>query len=69
MAKASRDFQIFVKPGGFVCNLSCDYCYYLSKGALYAETEVVRMPSDILESYIRQHIEASPTESKLPRPR
>ena len=62
MAKASRDFQVFVKPGGSACNLSCDYCYYLSKGALYAETEVVRMPSDILESYIRQHIEASPTE-------
>jgi uncharacterized protein len=62
MAKASRDFQVFVKPGGSACNLSCDYCYYLSKGSLYAETEDVRMSADMLESYIRQHIEASPTE-------
>jgi uncharacterized protein len=62
MVKASRDFQVFVKPGGSACNLSCDYCYYLSKGALYAESEVVRMPSNVLESYIRQQIEASPTE-------
>ena len=62
MVKTSRDFQVFVKPGGSACNLSCDYCYYLSKGALYAESKVARMPSDVLERYIRQQIEASPTE-------
>ena len=62
MLKATRDFQVFVKPGGSGCNLSCDYCYYLSKGALYAETEIVRMPADLLERYICQQIEASPTD-------
>jgi len=62
MVKASRDFQVFVKPEGSACNLACDYCYYLSKAALYSGSEPVRMPEDVLERYILQHIEASPAE-------
>jgi uncharacterized protein len=62
MVKASRDFQVFVKPVGAACNLACDYCYYLSKGGLYAQADVARMPLDVLESYIRQQIEACPAE-------
>ena len=26
--KASREFQIFAKPIGAICNLDCHYCYY-----------------------------------------
>jgi len=29
MVKASREFQIFAKPAGSICNLDCHYCYYL----------------------------------------
>jgi uncharacterized protein len=57
--KASRIFQVFVKPIGSVCNLDCQYCYYLDKEHLYPETESFRMPDIILEEYIVQHIEAS----------
>jgi len=57
--KASRIFQVFVKPGGSICNLDCRYCYYLDKEHLYPETESFRMPDIILEEYIVQHIEAS----------
>lgn len=60
MAKASREFQIFVKPAGPLCNLNCRYCYYLRKKQLYPETESFRMPDDILELYISQHIDACP---------
>lgn len=62
MVKASRDFQVFVKPAGSVCNLDCHYCYYLKKAKLYPETGSFRMPDIILEEYIVQHIEASPEE-------
>ena len=59
MDKASRDFQVFVKPAGPICNLDCAYCYYLKKDRLYPEGESYRMPEIILEEYIVQHIEAS----------
>ena len=60
MAKASRDFQVFVKPTGSRCNLDCQYCYYLKKEHLYPQGESFRMPDDLLEEYIVQHIDASP---------
>jgi uncharacterized protein len=60
MVKASREFQVFAKPGGSICNLDCHYCYYLNKENLYPKGESFRMPDDILEKYIIQHIDASP---------
>ena len=60
MVKASRPYQIFAKPIGSICNLRCDYCYYLKKQSLYPDENSVRMPDDILEAYILQHIETSP---------
>ncbi len=60
MVKASREFQVFVKPIGYICNLDCHYCYYLKKGQLYPKGELFRMPDDILEEYIVQHIKAYP---------
>ncbi|GAI42214.1 unnamed protein product, partial [marine sediment metagenome] len=59
MVKASRNFQVFVKPVGSICNLDCHYCYYLKKEHLYPNDESFRMPDIILEEYIAQHIEAS----------
>jgi len=59
MAGASRDFQVFAKPGGAVCNLACQYCYYLSRDALYRPGDFFPMPDHILEAYIAQHIAAS----------
>ncbi len=60
MVKASREFQVFAKPAGSLCNLDCHYCYYIKKGRLYPKGESFRMPDDILEEYILQHINASP---------
>jgi uncharacterized protein len=60
VGKVSREFQIFVKPAGAVCNLDCQYCYYRDKRSLYPDTGVFRMPESLLEEYIVQHIEAAP---------
>ncbi|MEW6668736.1 MAG: anaerobic sulfatase maturase [Thermodesulfobacteriota bacterium] len=60
MPKASRPYQIFAKPVGPLCNLGCEYCYYLKKEGLYPEGTSFRLPDDILEEFISQHIEASP---------
>ncbi len=60
MVRASREFQVFAKPAGSICNLACHYCYYLEKERLFPETESYRMPDDLLEAYIVQHIAASP---------
>lgn len=60
MATASREFQVFAKPAGAICNLDCRYCYYLEKRDLYPAGEPPHMSDDLLEQYIVQHIEASP---------
>src|SRR5262245_58939932 len=57
--KASREFQIFAKPVGAICNLDCHYCYYLQKELLYPQTKSFRMPDDLLEEYIVQQIEVT----------
>lgn len=62
MVKASREFQVFAKPAGSICNLACHYCYYLKKEHLYPKNESFRMPDGILEKYIVQHIDASPEQ-------
>jgi len=59
MARVSREFQVFAKPAGPVCNLECRYCYYLKKKDLYEKGESLRMSDAILEEYIVQHIDAS----------
>ncbi len=50
------------KPIGPLCNLDCKYCFYLEKENLYPQTSDWRMPDDVLESYIRQYIEAQNAE-------
>jgi uncharacterized protein len=51
------------KPTGPICNLNCEYCFYLEKESLYPGTASWSMPPDVLESYIRQRIEAQPTST------
>jgi len=62
MAVAKRSFQVFAKPAGAACNLACRYCYYLDKGPAGPEAAAARMPDDLLEAYVAQHISASPDE-------
>jgi uncharacterized protein len=50
-------FHIMLKPRGAVCNLDCQYCYFLSKERMYPGSRF-RMADDLLENYTRQYIEA-----------
>jgi uncharacterized protein len=53
-------FVIIAKPVGPVCNLECDYCYYLDKKRMYPPTERYRMSPELLDAYITAFIEACP---------
>ncbi len=48
------------KPGGPVCNLACDYCYYLDKERLFPPGAPRRMPDELLESFIAQRFALAP---------
>jgi len=50
-------FHLLAKPTGAVCNLDCSYCFFLSKEMLYPGSRF-RMADDLLETYIRQLVEA-----------
>ena len=65
MAKLSREFQIFTKPAGALCNLDCHYCYYLKKELLYPGSRSFQMPDDLLEQYIIQQIAIVPGSDVL----
>ncbi|MGH9328569.1 MAG: anaerobic sulfatase maturase [Terriglobia bacterium] len=51
------------KPTGPLCNLDCKYCFYLEKEKLYPGKSDWRMPEDVLESYVRQYIEAQSVDA------
>ena len=58
--KATFHFHVLIKPFGPVCNLSCDYCYYLGKKDLFPKQEQFRMTEETLDLFTRQYIEAQP---------
>ena len=51
-------FNIMLKPGGSLCNLSCRYCYYLDKAEIYGGREPV-MSEAMLETVVREYIAAN----------
>src|SRR5215475_10562516 len=57
-AMPNAGFHIMTKPIGPICNLDCKYCFYLEKESLYPNIANWAMPEDVLDSYIRQYIEA-----------
>lgn len=57
MPGASTAFHVMAKPTGAVCNLNCEYCFYLSKETLYPGSRF-RMAAELQEAYIRQLLEA-----------
>jgi uncharacterized protein len=62
VARNARDFQIFAKPAGAACNLNCRYCYYLKADRIYPDGASFRMSEEILERYVREHIETAAGE-------
>lgn len=52
-ADASFPIHLLAKPTGAVCNLDCDYCFFLSKELLYPGSRF-RMTDELLERYLEQ---------------
>jgi len=50
-------FHLLAKPTGAICNLDCEYCFFLDKELLYPGSSF-RMGDELLERYIRQLIES-----------
>jgi len=59
---SAEPFNIITKPIGPLCNLNCEYCFYLDKQNLFpgkSRADFV-MNDEILENYIRQYIAGQP---------
>ena len=54
----SNAFHLMAKPNGPICNLDCEYCFYLEKEKLYVPKKNWAMPDEVLEKYIKDYIEA-----------
>jgi uncharacterized protein len=57
---AGRGIHVVAKPIGPVCNLNCEYCFYLEKQALFGEGEQYRMTDEILSAFIANYITSQP---------
>lgn len=51
-------FNIMIKPAGSLCNLDCNYCYYLDKADIYGGREP-KMTEQMLEVFVREYIQAN----------
>lgn len=53
-----QSIHVMPKAVGAMCNIRCDYCYYLEKAKLYRHTPRQEMSDEVLEAYIQQYIAA-----------
>ncbi len=53
-------YHVLAKPTGPICNLDCEYCFFLSKEQSYPGDRF-RMADEMLATYIRQLLESHRT--------
>ena len=58
--RSTRPFHVLCKPIGAICNIRCEYCFYLEKESLYPRGEKFRMTEDVLEKHVQQYIAGQP---------
>lgn len=56
-----QGLHLMAKPVGPICNLDCDYCFYLEKEDMYPPREKFRMSDAVLRAYVQGYIAAQPT--------
>jgi len=59
--KESAGIHVVAKPIGPVCNLNCEYCFYLEKQALFGAGEKYRMSDKVLSAFIADYISCQAT--------
>ena len=52
--------HVLAKPIGPMCDIKCDYCFYLEAHALFGTGENYRMSDEVLSANIRQYVAAQP---------
>ena len=57
-APFAKPLYVMLKPVGALCNLACDYCYYLEKSKLYTHNPRHVMSDELLERFIKEYIES-----------
>ncbi len=58
---AGQGIHVVAKPTGPLCNLNCEYCFYLEKQALFGPDENYRMSDDVLSAFITNYITSQST--------
>ena len=53
----AASFHVLAKPTGPICNLDCEYCFFLSKESLYPG-DTFRMGDELARTYVRQLLES-----------
>jgi len=56
---ARAPFHVIVKPIGPLCNLDCEYCFYLNKTDMFKGSKF-RISDELLETHIKDYIESQP---------
>ncbi|MDW6093891.1 anaerobic sulfatase maturase [Vibrio rhizosphaerae] len=59
MQNQIENFQLLSKPTGSVCNIDCEYCFYLEKEKLYpSRKQNWQMDEETLQNYVKTNIES-----------
>lgn len=58
MVNSPRSVHMLAKPAGPQCNLSCKYCFYTEKTALYPSKENYYITGEVLETFISKYIQS-----------
>ncbi len=59
-----QNFQLLSKPTGSVCNIDCEYCFYLEKEHLYPERKQNwKMDLSTLRNYVVKNIQSQPADT------
>ncbi len=54
--------DVMIKATGPICNLDCEYCYYLSKEQLLSTDSRWQISGETLENFIKQYIDQQNTK-------
>jgi uncharacterized protein len=58
---SAEGIHVVAKPIGPLCNLTCEYCFYREKQALFGADEEYRMSDEVLSAFIAGYITSQPT--------
>lgn len=61
LAQQAQGVHVVAKPIGPLCNIDCEYCFYLEKQALYGTEKSFRMSDTVLKTFITNYISSQPT--------